>query len=224
MSLQQELPKELSINILRPFGPRMLHTNIPEQFVNKLNAQCDEILKSEEERKEKDASGDLVGHVVEELACDIDKIENFGSALYSLTNALYTNFLTERNEMTEKNKPDKLAIHNCWFVRSFKHDYNPTHIHTNGNYSCVLYLKVPDSISEKNTKNTKKGYATEGYIDFIYGSSTVVSPGNLCCKPAVGDIYIFPSFLFHTVYPFYGEGERRTFSANMSLTKNEDNE
>ena len=42
---------------------------------------------------------------------------------------------------------------------------------------------------------------------------------DLTIQPKVGDLYIFPASLFHTVYPFYGEGERRSFSANMSLQK-----
>ena len=85
-------------------------------------------------------------------------------------------------------------------------------------------MKVPDNISTVNKRNTKEKYATEGYIDFIYGPSSVVTSGNLCCLPVVGDIYIFPSHLFHTVYPFYGEGERRSFSANMDLSKKEKTE
>ena len=114
---------------------------------------------------------------------------------------------------------EKIAIHHSWFVRSFENDYNPTHIHTNGSFSCVLYLKIPPGISDKNSRNTHEKYATEGYIDFVFGSSTTVCPGNMCVQQKVGDLYIFPAFLYHTVYPFYGEGERRSFSANMSLQK-----
>ena len=89
-------------------------------------------------------------------------------------------------------------------------------MHTSGSYSCVLYLKVPDTISDTNSKNVNKT-VTEGYLDFIYGTSLVCCAGNLCLKPEIGDLYIFPSYLFHAAYPFYGEGERRSFSANMSL-------
>ena len=44
-----------------------------------------------------------------------------------------------------------------------------------------------------------------------------LTASNYSVCPKVGDMYIFPSFLTHAVYPFYGEGERRSFSANMSL-------
>ena len=217
------MTKEIHIDILRPFGPRILKATVPDIMMNALNGQCDKLLENNEEREKRDASHDLVGHVHEELTCVMEETEGFGNLLFSLTKALYVNFLAERN-MSEKEKEDagRLAIHNSWFVRSFENDYNPTHIHTNGSFSCVLYLKVPEGISDKNSKNVNEKYATEGYIDFVYGSSSIVTPGNMCIQPKVGELYIFPSHLFHTVYPFYGEGERRSFSANMSLQKDEE--
>jgi len=30
-------------------------------------------------------------------------------------------------------------------------------------------------------------------------------------------MYIFPNWLRHSVMPFFGEGERRTFSANINV-------
>ena len=211
--------QEIEVDILRPFGPRILKAKVPQNMIDALNGQCDELLKNDEERKQRDASDDLVGHVFEELRCDLEKSEGFGNFLYSATKALYTNFLVERGEQEKIEQSEKIEIHHSWFVRSFENDYNPTHIHTNGSFSCVLYLKIPPGISDKNSRNTHEKYATEGYIDFVFGSSTTVCPGNMCVQPKVGDLYIFPASLFHTVYPFYGEGERRSFSANMSLQK-----
>ena len=216
---------ELKVQILKPFGPRILHAKMPMEFVDTLNAHCEEILLDDNKRKELDESDELVGHVAEELKCDMNnpQFKKFGGFLCDITKCLHDNFIQEKKVKGENLTPNRLAIHNSWIVRSFEHDYNPTHIHTNGAFSCVAYLKVPEGIKEVNTRNAKEVYATEGYIDFIYGSSSVVNPGNICCKPSVGDIYIFPAHLYHTVYPFYGAGERRSFSANMSLTMDEDN-
>jgi len=217
--------QEMQVNILKPFGPRILHAKMPMEFVESLNAECDEILKDDNKRKELDESAELVGHVSEELKCDMNnpQFKKFGGFLCDLTKSLHGYFLNEKSTRSQNLTGDRLVIHNSWFVRSFESDYNPAHIHTSGAFSCVAYLKVPEGISEKNSKNTKEKYATEGYIDFIYGTSSVLNPGNICCLPVVGDIYIFPTHLFHTVYPFFGEGERRSFSANMSLTMDEDN-
>ena len=36
-------------------------------------------------------------------------------------------------------------------------------------------------------------------------------------KPEVGKFLMFPSWLQHMVYPFEGEGERRTVAANLNV-------
>ncbi len=210
--------KNLPVQILRPFGPRMLHCVIPEEIVNELNNECDDILKDEQKRKDFDESNSLVGHVSEELKCDLSqpKFKPFGELLYDLAVYLHQDWFKEKFSI-ETIEATKLDIHSSWYVRSFENDYNPTHFHTSGNLSCVAYLKVPKGIGTKNTKNVKETYATEGYIDFIHGGNSTLTSGNICIMPVVGDIFIFPSHLFHTVYPFYGEGERRSFSANMTL-------
>ena len=197
-----------------PFGPRILKATVPQNILNTLNAYCEEILETEN-REELDISKDLVGHVQEEWSFNLEKVPDFGNMLFILTKGLYEQFINERKE-EQTEVPESLVVHKSWFVRAFENDYNPTHMHTSGSYSCVLYLKVPDTISDTNSKNVNKT-VTEGYLDFIYGTSLVCCAGNLCLKPEIGDLYIFPSYLFHAAYPFYGEGERRSFSANMSL-------
>jgi hypothetical protein len=36
-------------------------------------------------------------------------------------------------------------------------------------------------------------------------------------KPSVGKIFFFPAWLIHEVFPFRGEGLRRTISFNLSV-------
>lgn len=208
------MPNEIQAQVLKPFGPRILKALVPKAILDTLNAQCDEIVAGSDHDK-LDISNDLVGHVQEEWSCDIEQVPDFGNMLFLLTKGLYENFITESGQQ-QTDTPTSLVIHKSWFVRAFENDYNPTHMHTSGSYSCVLYLKVPDTISDTNSKNVNKT-ATEGYIDFVYGTSLVCCAGNLCIKPEVGDLYIFPAYLFHTAYPFYGPDERRSFSINMSL-------
>ena len=208
------MPNEIQAQVLKPFGPRILKALVPKAILDTLNDQCDEIVAGSDHDK-LDISNDLVGHVQEEWSCDIEQVPDFGNMLFLLTKGLYENFITESGQQ-QTDTPTSLVIHKSWFVRAFENDYNPTHMHTSGSYSCVLYLKVPDTISDTNSKNINKT-ATEGYIDFVYGTSLVCCAGNLCVKPEVGDLYIFPAYLFHTAYPFYGPDERRSFSTNMSL-------
>lgn len=214
MTKHNEIPLQLE----KPFGPRMVFAKLPIHIIDNMNKYCDNVIaQGDEIRKKHDKSQDLVGHVAEELHCEIghELFIELGNILYGACSALYNNDFIERGD---KNKEiERLNIFGAWFVRSYKGDYNPVHIHTHSDFSCVVYTKVPSSIGETNFRNTKKQYATEGYIDFIFGSNGYCSPSNYSRKPEVGDIYVFPSSLMHTAYPFFGEGERRSFSANMSL-------
>ena len=55
------------------------------------------------------------------------------------------------------------------------------------------------------------------WIDFIFGANGVNTASNFTKLPKVGDLYVFPAHLMHVAYPFFGEGERRSFSANIIL-------
>ena len=211
---------DIKVDILKPFGPWILHTKIPNETIKMLNRECDNIVKNEQKRKSADASKSLVGHVTEELEIDLQskpKLKDFGMLLGDLTKCLFDEHGKLKPKRFDDNAPLKFYIHNTWFVRSFEADYNPVHIHTSGQFTCVLYLKVPKGIGVKNTRNKNEPYTTEGYIDFIYGSTNLVNSGSYSVMPVVGDLYIFPAYLFHTVYPFFGKGERRSLSANFTL-------
>ena len=116
----------------------------------------------------------------------------------------------------------------CWTVHSYAGDYNPLHshgTHTPAGLSCILYLKVPDCIKEKSD-TPKLNYASgdcDGFTQLIWDTSTtydtygLYNPGQEMIKPEVGKIIIFPKWLNHQVYPFFGEGERRTLSANFNV-------
>jgi hypothetical protein len=41
-------------------------------------------------------------------------------------------------------------------------------------------------------------------------------PQSFMMKPEVGKLLVFPSWLQHMVYPFKGEGERRTVASNLN--------
>jgi len=44
--------KEIHIDILRPFGPRILKATVPDIMMNALNDQCDKLLENKEEKRE----------------------------------------------------------------------------------------------------------------------------------------------------------------------------
>ena len=125
-----------------------------------------------------------------------------------------------------------------WSVHSYEGDYNPLHDHglkSIMGMSMILYLKVPPQIeklpgsvsdfesgSHKLTLNEATGQ-TDGFTFFSWGAhgSQDLRMGRCVqeafVKPEVGKLLMFPNWLKHGVSPFYGEGERRTLSANFEI-------
>ena len=66
---------------------------------------------------------------------------------------------------------------------------------------------------------SKKKSKTNGTIDFIHGSRSLLNKSIFNHRPKVGDMIIFPNYLMHTAYPFLVSGERRSFSFNLEVDK-----
>jgi hypothetical protein len=171
--------------------------------------------------KLEDYSDQLVGKVSEELAFDDEIIRIAQEGLGQFVGK-YQNYTEYRNSMGAKtldteNNNYGLQIASGWFVRQFENEYNPLHIHTGARLSCVGYLKLPDGIEEEWEEDYKDHHPSNGHIQFAYGTASGYTCTNFIIKPQVGDFYVFPSQLFHCVYPFYTKGERRSFSMNMNF-------
>lgn len=122
------------------------------------------------------------------------------------------------------------GVHSIWSVHSFAGDYNPLHdhgTHTQMGISFTCWTKVPPQIADKEELTIDKLYnssgAADGYLEFHYGRASTrdyeelkPSPARTY-KPMVGRLLMFPSWLQHCVYPYKGEGERRTIAGNLNM-------
>ena len=126
-----------------------------------------------------------------------------------------------------------IDIDERWAVHSFEGDYNPIHDHgtkTLMGISTTCWTKVPEQIgkrgelgesdSEYNLYNSSGD--CDGFLAFNYGRNEIMNaerlrpPQSISIKPKIGRQLLFPSWLQHMVYPFFGEGERRTVAANLN--------
>ncbi|MDG1478461.1 MAG: putative 2OG-Fe(II) oxygenase [Myxococcota bacterium] len=110
----------------------------------------------------------------------------------------------------------KVGVRSAWVVRSFANDFNPTHIHSGCQFSSVGYLKLPDWDDEL-AEDANDHHPCRGQIEFVTGHPQSFTRHQVRYTPRVGDFYIFPAHLLHTVYPFTSPGERRSFSINFTL-------
>lgn len=110
----------------------------------------------------------------------------------------------------------QLEVREAWVVSQYAGDYNPVHSHES-TISGIIYLKTPEQI--KNSFNQAEP-SLDGTIQFIYGNyhrPSLQNFGPRVVLPEPGDMYIFPSYILHTVYPFTGDGERRSIAFNMEI-------
>ena len=194
------------MKIISPYGPKIAILKIPNKIIKQINVEVDNILSNKEKIKKNDYSKKLVGQVKQEFQLSKIFINKY---LKNFINSSVKNYIKKGCNKNVK----KIKFHNLWIVRQFKNEYNPIHFHS-GDISGVGYLKVPNNI----TKGDKK-IETHGTIDFIHGSKSFLNNSIFNHKPKVGDLILFPNYLMHTAYPFKIDGERRSFSFNLSLDK-----
>lgn len=110
----------------------------------------------------------------------------------------------------------KTSINNCsniisaqfrppWINYTYAGDFNPMHIHT-AELSYIIYVDIPDNIREEYKGSHNQ---IRGIIEFMYNNSQIQM------APKTGDMFIFPSEVYHSVYPFEGEGCRISVAGNI---------
>lgn len=119
---------------------------------------------------------------------------------------------------------NKLKFHSSWVVSQYEDDYNPVHTHT-GLLSGIIYLKIPESIKAGSAREkdyledkNQSGIYYDGKLNFIF-NNIMINRQDYCSNwvvtPQEKNMYIFPSWLMHAVYPYKGDGERRCVSFNL---------
>ena len=113
----------------------------------------------------------------------------------------------------------QVVLDNAWINDMFAGEYNPAHFHSSKNslvgLSSVLFLKTPDTYGEEIINPQTP---SNGHLEFIGGQQHSLAISQLRLSPKVGDFFIFPYTLVHTVYPFSGTDQvRRTLSYNCDI-------
>ena len=204
----------------------MLRVELPMAVIDEINFHIDEDIIPNSE----DASVGLVGQ--------INQNEKSAQLVFGLTDEV-GKLLKEQLDKAGKsfvkkgfNRDVTADAFNAWVVNSYSGDYNPLHSHgvkTQAGLSCILYLKVPEQIenipnpAEEGISLNQSSGAVDGFTYFTWGDGDNQDINRFrpiteeYVKPEVGTMLIFPNWLRHAVMPFYGDGERRTFSANMNI-------
>ena len=209
------------------FSPTIMQLEVPDKFVSIVNTLGDAVLSDNVLSAKFDFSHGLVGKVSKEVkipAYDKDDTKFLSDTIKNGC-LQYLNYMTEKKRAYGWDKISKdiiptienIRLDQSWIVSQYQGEYNPWHTHS-GNFSGVIYLKIPEGMNEVYEKEFKDHYPASGLIEFMYGEKSDFRSDNLKFIPEVGMMVIFPSWLKHSVYPFHCDGERRSMSFNAYYT------
>ena len=202
-----EEEKGVKVEVLT-LGEIVVKLEMPEQFINDINNIFDE-----KEATTVDWSTQLAGKIKKEklvnpLLSDDMKIV-FQSCFQEYMKRCGTTLV----------QTHQTVLDNAWINDMFAGEYNPAHFHASKNIlvglSSVLFLKTPVTYGEEiiNPKTP-----SNGHLEFIGGAQHSLSISQFRTSPKVGDFFVFPYTLVHTVYPFSGTDQmRRTLSYNCDI-------
>jgi len=233
MTDEEAVPVEstdIQVNIWTMPAVFVLETRMPDGMVEDLNTYLDDL---REQADKESLAGTLVGQIAhgEQLNMDPEheKVREYSKFVTSLGAEYINHFMKSTGQTLKKNR--QVAIDETWSVHSYDGDYNPIHDHgtkTIMGISTTAWTKVPQQILDQPAAGSPlynkydASGACDGYLAFNYGRNEIMNverlrpPQSFEVQPEVGKLYIFPSWLSHMVYPFRGEGERRTVASNLN--------
>ena len=108
-------------------------------------------------------------------------------------------------------------LNSIWINEMKQHEYNPAHIHRGMLFtglSSVMILKLPSTYG----KEYSAGHIQQnGRLQILGAANGQFAKIDYQPPMDLRDFYIFPYDMRHCVYPFNGEGYRRTLAANMDV-------
>ena len=183
------------------WGPCIVKTQVDQETID--------LLLSEGEASKEDASPELAGVLKNQFHYrDKDKFNKFMEGTFNLYNAA----MNQWKEKTEKT-PSTFFLEKLWINYQGPNEFNPPHSH-GGALSFVIFAKIPIELRAEN-QNYKGLSAGPGGITFLYGDTDDRCITNHSVFPEEGDMYIFPAWVKHWVYPFKSDCTRISISGNV---------
>ena len=209
------------LNYAKIFGVPILKTSFPEKNIKELIQITDVILKDKDSVDHSKKLAGVIKKGKQILMPTHSGKPQFNKILKNLTNnikALCKNYIESVRNSDEGSqkmwKDFTMKIIQAWIVSQYKYDYNPPHTH-GGTMSGIIYLKVPKRITT-NLEVPDGKLSFQGFLP--YKPEMLMFNQNQPIHPKTGDVYVFPAWLSHQVYPFDFDEERRCISFNLQAT------
>jgi len=112
---------------------------------------------------------------------------------------------------------NRRSINSIWVNEMKANEYNPVHIHQGKLFtglSSVMILKLPKQTGVEYSASDKP---MNGQLQILGSSSGQFAHIDYGPTMEERDFYVFPYDMRHCVYPFNGNGFRRTLACNMDV-------
>jgi len=119
-----------------------------------------------------------------------------------------------------KIKEYQIHLNSIWVNEMKEHEYNPVHVHQGTIFtgiSSVMILKLPESYG---VEYSSEHQPQNGRLQILGSASGQFANVDYQPETRERDFYIFPYDMRHCVYPFNGNGFRRTLAANCDVDYN----
>ena len=190
------------------FGQIAFKFQVSQGLVDRINAKCETI------DDKTNAQDYLVGKIKNEYHFtdyinEVDTDSEIRKSIFYVSDYCPQDFSYEIEE---------IDVHSAWINDQYEKEYQGVHTHSGREdlgFSSILYLKVPDFGKEI----TNTGNPLNGRTELIGNCGGIWSGQTHLITPKVGDFYIFPYDMQHLVYPFTGNGMRRSLVINVDITR-----
>ena len=196
--------KALQYNMFR-WGPLLVRVTVEKEMLD--------LFLKEGKASQKDMSSRLAGILNKEVEFRDRKLfEKFFSNMFNLYADAQFKWNAEKGNSREYYK-QQYSLDALWCNFQSPGDFNPPHDH-GGALSWVIFLQIPEELKEEN-KKYKGRSAGPGGITFIYAEGPKTAITHHSFFPEEGDMFIFPAWLKHWVFPFKSNCTRISVSGNV---------
>ena len=216
---------QLEIEVMQPWADVLMRVKLPQIIIDAMLEITDQVLQDPDRKNWGD---NLAGQIADEPLIPHELMVNYKigkeGTVYNFFMDIVGKYVqhcmhqqaTSIDADNLKNKEWMTQMKSCWVISQWESEYNPIHIHTECQMSTVMYLKVPKFLPSRKPERDD-----DGNIMFIGGAgvNSALTRNLMKVNPKVGDFFIFPAHLQHTVYPFRTDGdfERRSVSFNADF-------
>jgi hypothetical protein len=200
--------KEIKLN-----NPGILETRVSDSLMNSIDSAINSQIFQNftNDTAPVSYSKNLVGHLSKEYAFKIpDDFKTF-LELFALN---YGEYFSYPKRIIQK--------HDAWVNLQQKHEFNPIHVH-NADLSWVLWFKIPYKLSEEDNLENSISSSVSANARFMFHftqlNGMIRNHTLNVDKTYEGKLILFPSYLPHSVFPFYTSDEFRISIAGNIIFK-----